>query len=131
MKPSTAIIFSIVLLLILATFNVNAEVTLNSPSEILGTWKQEYSAPRIDDEKRPSKEIWEFRSDGTLTTTAYDERLPGGSFSISVKFEVKDGKILANEPGRSRKNTYVVVEMEGDSMILHGGMDAFLFFKKQ
>ncbi len=131
MKTRSTSIFSVCFLLILTTFNSNAEVALNSPSEVIGIWQQEYSAPQIDGEKRPSTETWEFRSDGTLVTSGFDKRLPGGSFSISVKYEVKDGKILANQPGRSRKNTYVVIEKDGDSMVLHGGMDAFLFFKKQ
>lgn len=131
MKSNRIIVLSILLLTLVTFLNVRAEVTLSSASEILGTWKLEHSSPRIDGAERPGNAIWEFRNDGTLVTTAIDNRATGGEFSITVNYEVKDGKIVSDQPGRSKKITYSVVEKKRNSMILHGGMDAFLFFTKQ
>lgn len=118
------------LFLALTSFHCNADIALKSASEILGTWKVKYTAPRINAEKRVGNQIWDFRRDGTLVSTAKDKRAKG-KFSVTVRYEIKDGVILSNQPGRSRKIKYTVVEKDDNSMILRGGMDGFLFLSKQ
>lgn len=131
MKFNHVIMFNGLLLTLLVSFCASAEVVLNSASDVVGTWKLNSSSPRREGEKRPANATWEFRNDGTLVTTAVDSRTKGGEFTVTVKYHIKDGKIISNQPGRSRKIIYTVEEKDEHQMVLHGGMDAYLFFTKQ
>lgn len=126
-------IFGIILSLIaFCTLPVHAEVLLQSNAELIGVWQLDASAKDLDGEKRPGTLAWEFKKDGTLATTGYDERLPGGNFSVDSSYQGKDGKIVADVAGRSGiKTIYTVIEKEGNSMIIKQGLGEYMFFTKK
>jgi hypothetical protein len=108
-----------------------AEALSVDASELIGSWKLNHTSPQINGKKRASDQTWEFRSDGTLVSTASDPRAKG-SFSVTVPFEISGGKIVTGVAGRPGKTVaYEVVEKGGNEMILKGGPDGFLFFTKQ
>ena len=121
---------SLVLALIVSGV-VRAEVVLADASQLVGNWKLDHTSPQIDGTKRPSNQTWEFRSDGTLVSTASDPRAKG-TFSVTVPYELSDGNIVTGMAGRpGKKVTYSVVEMLGNKMVIKGGPDGYLFFTKQ
>ncbi len=133
--------FSIVLLLLVASSiisNVSAE-SINDRSELLGNWKLNATARKIDGEQRQVDQSWEFHKDGTLVSTASYESGVGtiyatkiDEFSVTVKYEIKDGKIVSGVPGRQGKTlTYQLIERNGKDMILRQGAGEFMFFTKQ
>lgn len=111
---------------------VQAEVTLDNNTDLLGTWALAGTAKDLDGEKRHSEQTWVFAKDGTLATSGYDKRLPGGNFSVSTQYEVKNGKIVADVVGRPGKiTTYTVIEIDDDSMIIKQGIGQYMFFSKK
>ncbi len=133
--------FFIVLPLLLALSiisNVSAE-SINDSSELIGKWKLNATARRIDGEQRLVDQSWEFRKDGTLISTASYESGVGtvyatkiDEFSVTVKYQIKDGKIVSEVPGRHGKTlTYQLIERNGNDMILRQGAGEFMFFTKQ
>lgn len=108
-----------------------AEVPLKDNSEIVGTWMLESVAPGLSKQKIPENRIWEFRADGTLVTSGFNRHF-GRDDTQSFKYQVADGKIKSDNPGRPGKTLdYVVYEKSGDTMILQGGLEGFYFFKKK
>jgi len=133
MKSITNLPFRIIFLLFMAAFlaPAHAEIVLKDASELIGSWKLNHTSPKIDGKKRPSSQEWEFRSDGTLVSIAADKRTKG-TFTVSVPFEIKNGKIVTGVAGRPGKTvTYTLIEKTDGEMILKGGADGFLFFTKQ
>ncbi|MGR9105312.1 MAG: hypothetical protein ACU843_00120 [Gammaproteobacteria bacterium] len=111
---------------------VHAEVTLQSKDDVAGLWKLEGSGKDLNGAKRPGQQTWEFKKDGTLTTVGFDRRLPGGDFSVSSSYEIKDGKIVADVVGRpGKKTSYTVIEKDDNSMIIKEGIGEYLFFTKK
>lgn len=133
MKKATILLYGTILSLIgLGSPPVQAEVVLENNSELIGVWNLDGSAKDLDGPRRPGEQTWEFKKDGTLATAGYDERLPGGNYSVSSSYEVKDGKILADVVGRpGKKNSYTVIEMDSTSMILKQGIGEYMFFTKK
>lgn len=126
------ITFGLVLTLIaFGSLPVQAEVALESNADLIGVWKLDGSAKDLDGPKRPGEQTWEFKKDGTLATSGYDKRLPGGNFSVSSSYVIKDGKIVADVVGRpGKKTTYTVIEKDGNSMIIKQGIGEYMFFSK-
>ena len=133
MKSLTTLPFRIIFLLFITAFwaSAHAEIALKDASELIGSWKLNDTSPKLDGKKRPSSQEWEFRSDGTLVSTASDKRAKG-TFTVSVPFEIKDGKIVTGVAGRPGKTlSYTLIEKKDNEMILKGGPDGFLFFTKK
>ncbi|MCI0653659.1 MAG: hypothetical protein L0Y39_04175 [Methylococcaceae bacterium] len=111
---------------------VQAEVALESNAGLIGVWNMDGSAINLNEERRPGQQTWEFKADGTLSMSGYDERLPGGDFSVSTSYEVKDGKIVADVVGLAgKKTTYTVIEKEANSMIIRQWIGEYMFFTKK
>ncbi len=133
MKSITNLPFRIIFLLFITAFlaSAQAEIVLTDASELIGSWKLNHTSPKLDGKKRPSSQEWEFRSDGTLVSTASDKRTKG-TFTVSVPFEITDGKIVTGVAGRpGKKVSYTLIKKRDHEMILKGGADGFLFFTKQ
>ena len=122
---------SALLLLSLSSSVVLAQIVLDDAAPLIGTWKLNSTSNKMDGKKRPSAQQWEFRKDGQLVSTAEDKRAKG-TITVSVPYQIKDGKIVAERAGRPGKTvTYTLIKQEGSEMIIHGGADGYLFFKKQ
>jgi len=133
MKSIKDLPFRIIFLLFITAFwaSSHAEIALKDASELIGTWELNHTSPKINGKKRPSSQEWEFRSDGTLVSIASDKRAKG-KFTVSVPYEITDGKIVTGVAGRpGKKVSYILIEKKGNEMILKGGPDGFLFFTKQ
>ncbi|MBS1214849.1 MAG: uncharacterized protein H6R26_3466, partial [Proteobacteria bacterium] len=95
-----------------------ADVQLKDRSEIQGQWLLEAVAPGIDKAKIAENRTWDFRADGTVVTSGFNRHF-GGEDTQTFKYEVVDGKIKADNPGRPGKTLdYKVYEKSGDKMIL-------------
>lgn len=115
-----------------SSFSATAEEQFKDASELVGTWALTGTAKSRDSEKRPSNNIWEFRSDGVVVTSGYDKRLPGGDFEVSSPFKVEKGILMTAYPGRPGKFIeYTLIEKDQDSMILKQGLGQFMFFKRK
>jgi len=133
--------FFVVLPLLLASSiisNVSAE-PINDSSELIGKWKLNATARKLDGKQRPVDQSWEFRKDGTLISTAsYDSNTDSiyatkiDDFTVTVKYQIKEGKIVSGVPGRPGKTlTYQLIERKGNDMVLRQGTGEFMFFTKQ
>ncbi len=123
-------VFSAILLFVYSTSF--AEVLVKDSSAILGLWNLDGTAFAIDAPKRPGQQTWEFGRNGKLTLVATDSRVKGSSFEVIVKYEVKDGKIIADQAGRPGKtNTYTVTEKSANQMTLKEVTLGYFFLTKQ
>lgn len=117
--------------LTVATAPVSAAVPLKDRSEIQGQWLLEAVAPGLEKTKIPENRTWDFRGDGTLVTSGFNRHF-GGDDTQQFKYDVVDGIIKADNPGRPGKTLdYKVYEKSGDRMILQGGLEGFYFFRKK
>lgn len=108
-----------------------AEVALKDRSEITGTWKLESVAAGLDKPKIEENRIWEFRPDGVIVTSGFNRHFKTND-RHEWTFNVVNGNIVADDPGRPGKTIdYAVYKMEGNELILKGGLEGFYFFKKQ
>lgn len=111
--------------------NAHAEVLVKDASEIEGTWKLESVAPGINKPKIVEDRTWEFRPGGIIVTSGFNRILKAND-RYEWKYQLADGKIIAEDPGRPGKPIdYVIYEKTGNSMILKGGLEGFYFFTKQ
>jgi len=109
----------------------SAELILKDKSEITGTWKLESVAAGLDKPKIEENRIWEFRQDGVIITSGFNRHFKTND-RHEWTFNVVNGKIVADDPGRpGRTIDYAVYKMEGNELILKGGLEGFYFFKKQ
>jgi hypothetical protein len=109
----------------------SAELVLKDKSEITGTWKLESVAAGLDKPKIEENRIWEFRQDGVIITSGFNRHFKTND-RHEWTFNVVNGKIVADDPGRpGRTIDYAVYKMEGNELILKGGLEGFYFFKKQ
>jgi len=121
----------LIFLLSVFTWMARAEVVIKDNSEILGQWLLESVAPGLEKPKIPENRTWDFRADGTIVTSGFNRHF-GGEDTQQFKYEVVNGKIQAEFPGRPGKTLdYKVYEKSGDTMILQGGLEGFYFFKKK
>jgi hypothetical protein len=107
------------------------EVALKDNSELLGSWVLEFVAPGFEKPKIAENRVWEFRADGTVVTSGFNRHF-GKDDSQTFKYQVVDGKIMADNPGRPGKLLeYKVYEKSGSDLILQGGLEGFYFFKRK
>ncbi len=108
-----------------------AETALKDISAIAGTWKLESVAASLTKPRIEENRTWEFRPDGIIVTSGYNRHFKTED-RHEWAYKVVDGKIVADDPGRPGKTIdYSVYKMEGNELILKGGLEGFYFFKKQ
>lgn len=108
-----------------------AEVKLNDISEIAGAWKLESVAAALDKPRVEENRLWEFRPDGVIVTSGYNRHFKTND-RHEWSFKIVNGKVVADDPGRPGKTIdYSVYKLEGNELILKGGLEGFYFFKKQ
>ncbi len=107
-----------------------ADVYIGDVSEIAGTWQLESVAASLNKPKIAENRTWEFKPEGVIVTSGFNRHF-GGTDRHEWKFEIIDGKIVSDNPGRPGKPLeYTLYEKTGDTMILKGGIEGFYFFKK-
>lgn len=108
-----------------------ADVPLKDGSEILGAWKLESVAAGLTKPRIEENRTWEFRSDGVIVTSGFNRHFKTED-RHEWNYKIVDGKIAADDPGRPGKTIdYSVYKLEGNELILKGGIEGFYFFKKQ
>ena len=101
------------------TFTVNAKVTLEDNTKILGVWDLYAEAPAKHKEKKSVDIVWEFKKDGSLMTKAKDKGGRTGLLKIKLKYSVENGEIRKQKtPGREKYESCHVDTLEGSQMIL-------------
>jgi len=131
MKTKMASALGLLLLAGAFSASVCADVALKDNTEIVGKWLLESVAPGLNKPKIEEQRTWEFRANGVAVTSGYNRHLKQDD-SREFKYEIVDGKIKAEDPGRPGKTVeYAVYEKTGDAMILKGGIEGFYFFKKK
>lgn len=121
----------VIILTAFSATSAQAEVPLKDNSEIVGTWVLESVAPALGKPKIPENRTWEFRADGTLVTSGFNRHF-GKEDTQQFKYQIANGKIQADNPGRPGKTLdYAVYEKKDDTMILQGGLEGFYFFKRK
>lgn len=94
-------------------------IYLEDNSAILGEWKLYAETPALHKEKKMVQNKWNFRTNGILTSTAFDPRLDGIK-AVNVTYSVEDGVIKKQiQPGRTKTENCKVIKLEGKDMTLH------------
>ncbi len=119
------IIKSLLTLIVLLSLNpAQAEVKLESASELLGTWRVTAEAVKYEGEKKALDVIWEFREGGVLNTISKDPRT--STITVPLTYSVEDGMIKKQSvPGRQKFETCAVLKKSGPNMEIKC---AYLFF---
>lgn len=108
-----------------------ADVPLKDGSEIVGSWKLESVAAGLTKPRIEENRTWEIRSDGVIVTSGFNRHFKTED-RHEWNYKIVDGKISADDPGRPGKTIdYSVYKLEGNELILKGGIEGFYFFKKQ
>ncbi|MGI9211329.1 MAG: hypothetical protein ACR2HF_02555 [Methylococcaceae bacterium] len=108
-----------------------SDVPIRDVSEIAGIWQLESVAASLTKPKIEENRTWEFKPEGVIVTSGFNRHF-GSTDRHEWKFEIVDGKIVSENPGRPGKDLeYVIYEKTNDTMILKGGLEGFYFFKKK
>ncbi|MBM3413257.1 MAG: hypothetical protein FJY19_07805 [Bacteroidetes bacterium] len=100
-------------------FSVHADVALKDESDILGKWKVNAEAAKLDGEKKKVIVEWEFKPGGVLETVATDAGGRTLEMHIPIKYSVENGIIKKQvSPGREKFEDCKVVEKSGSEMII-------------
>jgi hypothetical protein len=104
---------------IFIALSAQADVALKDESEILGKWKVNAEAAKLDGEKKKVIVEWEFKNGGVLETIATDAGGRTNEMHIPIKYSVENGIIKKQvSPGREKFEDCKVVEKNGPEMIL-------------
>lgn len=107
--------------LLLLSFSAAADVQLTKP-ELLGTWQIDKESNTSDGSKaRSSNTTWTFKEDGTLegVTQESDTHARLDSLRAVLNYSIENGKLVKQAaPGRSKMETCVAAEKEGNKMVL-------------
>ena len=119
------------LALVASVAPVLADVAIRDASEIAGSWKLESVSPSLDKPRVEENRVWEFGTNGTIVTSGYNRHFKTDD-RHEWTYRVTNGKIITDDPGRPGKTIdYSVYKLEGNELILKGGLEGFYFFKKQ
>lgn len=111
--------------------SADAPVPLKDSTPLIGTWKLESVAAGLTKPKIEENRNWEFRSDGVIVTSGYNRHFKTQD-RHEWAYKIENGKLVADDPGRPGKTiNYSVYKLEGNELILQGGLEGFYFFKKQ
>lgn len=120
--------------LVAFSFPVLAEEVQLSKSDILGTWQiDKESVNRDGSDARGLNTQWTFREDGTMEGVSQesDAHARIDSLRAVLNYSVEDGKLIKQaSPGRSKMDTCVAVEKEGNTMVLKCRSIYFFMTKK-
>jgi hypothetical protein len=120
------------ILLILSAFTsaVYADVTLESKSEVEGTWKLQYTKNSLTDKEALNREdTWVFK-DGKVTILhiprdgKYYDQPP-------VNYEIENGKLKVALVGNGRFDIFSLVEKDDKAMTLKGKFGGYYYFVKK
>ncbi len=107
--------------LMLLSFSASAEVQL-SKADLLGTWQIDKESVSADGSNaRSSNTTWTFKEDGTLEGVMQesDAHARLGSTRAELNYSIENGKLVKQAaPGRSKMETCVAAEKEGNKMVL-------------
>lgn len=120
------------ILLILSVFSgaVYADITLQSTTEVEGTWKLDHSKNSLTDkESVPREDTWVFKN-GKVTILHIPRE---GKFydQPPVNYEIDDGKLKVALVGNSRFDMFTLVEKDANSMTLKGKFGGYYYFIKK
>ncbi len=120
-------------LLVFLTFNAKAEIQLTQ-EDIQGAWSVDQEALSIHGKNANRlKTVWTFGKDGVLTGVSKDSQRHArmSSFRAKLNYRIEDGKLVKQSaPGRSKEETCVAVQKEGEKMILKCKNIFFFMTKK-
>jgi len=126
-------IFSVVALLAFSVPAFAEEIKL-SESDILGTWQiDKESVNRDGSDARGLNTQWTFRNDGTMEGVSQesDAHARIDNLRAVLNYSVEDGKLVKQAAaGRSKMETCVAVEKEGNKMVLKCRSVYFFMTKK-
>jgi len=126
-------ILSVVALLVFSFSAYSDEIQL-SESDILGTWQiDKESVNRDGSDARGLNTQWTFRNDGTMEGVSQesDAHARIDSLRAVLNYSVENGKLIKQAaPGRSKMETCVAVEKEGNKMVLQCRSVYFFMTKK-
>lgn len=121
---------TISLILSVVTSAVYADITLQSTSEVEGTWKLHHTTNSLTDKNIIEREdTWVFK-DGKVTI----KHIPrDGAFydQPPVSYEIEDGKLKIALVGNSRFDIFTLVEKDAQSMTLKGKFGGYSYFIKK
>lgn len=107
--------------LMLLSFSAVADVQL-SQADLLGTWQiDKESTDKEGIKARSSNTTWTFKENGVLEgiTQESDAHARLGSTRAELNYTVESGKLVKQAaPGRSKMETCVAAEKEGNKMVL-------------
>ncbi|MDO9160840.1 MAG: hypothetical protein Q8N35_07400 [Methylococcaceae bacterium] len=107
-----------------------AEITLESKSEVEGTWKLQYTKNSLNDKEAINREdTWIFK-DGKATILhiprdgKYYDQPP-------VNYEIENGKLKIALVGNGRFDIFSLEEKDDKSMTLKGKFGGYYYFTKK
>lgn len=107
--------------LMLLSFSAVADVQL-SQADLLGTWQiDKESTDREGSKARSSNTTWTFKENGVLEgiTQESDAHARLGNTRAELNYSIENGKLVKQAaPGRSKMETCVAAEKEGNKMVL-------------
>lgn len=108
-----------------------ADLPLTDASPVIGSWKLISVAAALDKPRVEEDRTWEFRNDGIIVTSGYNRHFKTTD-RHEWTYKILNGKIIADDPGRpGRTIDYSVFKLEGNELILKGGLEGFYFFTKK
>ncbi|MFN3918856.1 MAG: lipocalin family protein [Methylohalobius sp.] len=106
-------------------------IQLQDASPILGSWTLVEVAPRATGPRIPENRTWEFKPDGTLITSGYNRHFKREDRQ-EFHYQIKDGMIVTDVPGRPDKQlVYQIYDLKDSTLVLQGGVEGFYFFKRK
>ena len=119
--------------LMLFSFAAVADVALTQ-ADLLGTWQIDKESLQNDGSKsRNLNSSWTFKNDGTIEGLSQDSDAHARAETLraTLNYSIEDGKLNKQAaPGRSKMESCVAVEKEGNKMVLHCQSLYFFMTKK-
>lgn len=126
-------IFSAAILFAFSVPAFSEEIQLTQ-SDLLGTWQiEKESVNRDGNNARGLNTQWTFRQDGTMEGISHesDAHARVESLRAVLNYSVENGKLIKQAAaGRSKMETCVAIEKEGNKMVLHCRSVYFFMTKK-
>ncbi len=123
----------LIMSLMLFSFASVADVALTQ-ADLLGTWQIDKESLQSDGSKsRNLNSTWTFKNDGTMEGISQDSDAHARTENLraTLNYSIEDGKLNKQAaPGRSKMESCVAVEKEGNKMLLHCQSLYFFMTKK-
>jgi len=123
----------VTLVFMMLAFSAQAETPLTQ-ADILGSWSvDKESINRDGSAYKKLDTTWIFKNDGTMVGISVDSQAHArvGKFRAVLKYRIEDGKLIKQaSPGRSKEETCIAIEKEGQKMILKCRNIYFFMTKK-